>query len=55
MLVHSTNDSSNCEYCGKRFVNTTHLKSHIIYHPEALKFKSNFCGRMFKEEKRLIA
>ena len=53
ILEHSTDEKYNCKYCGKRFGNTGHLKSHITHYHEEPKFKCQFCGKMFKVKESL--
>ena len=55
IIVHRTEEKYNCKYCGKRFENTGHVRSHMINHHEAPQFKCSFCGRMFKDEGRLVS
>ena len=43
----------SCKYCGKRFINTSHLRDHERLHTGERPFKCNRCSKTFVQNQHL--
>ncbi len=42
-----------CNYCGKHFMNSGHLKSHLMLHTGERPYKCSFCDKSFVQKPHL--